>query len=82
MEIERINMACASYPCHKGLEDCTFCYCPFYPCELAEYGGKYLTVYKGTTKKKIWDCSDCNWVHKKNFVDAAFNVIRENTKIK
>ena len=82
MNTERINKACSSYPCHEGLEDCTFCYCPFYPCEDEGHGGKYLTVYQGTTKEKIWDCSGCNWVHKKNFVDVVYMKLNEWTKTK
>lgn len=78
MGILRINQNCPHYPCHKDLEDCTFCYCPFYPCENTEYGGKYLTIYQGTTKTKIWDCSDCNIVHKKEFVDTAHRVLKRN----
>jgi Zn-finger protein len=82
MEYQRINKVCSSYPCHEGLEDCTFCYCPLYPCGNEIYGGKYLTIYQGTEKYKIWDCSGCNWVHKKNFVDEAYIILKENLKIK
>lgn len=78
MNALRINKECSSYPCHKDLEDCTFCYCPFYPCMNKENGGKMLTVYQGTTKCKIWDCSECNLVHKKEFVDKAYEIIKEN----
>lgn len=80
--MERINTVCSAYPCHEGLEDCTFCYCPFYPCGQIEHGGRHLTVYKGTVKEKIWDCTGCNWIHKKNFVDKVFEIIREETKVR
>lgn len=80
MGIERINKSCSSYPCHEGLEDCTFCYCPLYPCEITEYGGKYLTIYKGTSKEKIWDCSKCTWIHTRSFVDQIYEVIRLKIK--
>lgn len=79
---ERINKVCAAYPCHKDIEDCTFCWCPFYPCKLEELGGHYLIIYQGTTKEKIWDCSDCNYVHKKEFVDEAHKILKENLKLK
>jgi Zn-finger protein len=82
MEVQRINKACASYPCHEGLEDCTFCYCPLYPCEEEKHDGKYLIVYQGTDKHKIWDCSGCNWVHKKNFVNEAHKILKEYLKTK
>jgi Zn-finger protein len=80
MDTERTNKQCKSYPCHDGLEDCMFCYCPFYACQDLKTGGKFLTIYQGTEKKKIWDCSECNMVHKKEFVDKIFEEIRQNFK--
>ena len=53
-------MDCPHYPCHDNMEDCTFCYCPLYPCK-DESLGKW---YKG-----VWDCSDCEKVHTKEFVE-------------
>ncbi len=35
-----INEECSYYPCHQNLEDCTFCYCPAYPCYMRELGEK------------------------------------------
>lgn len=70
-EILRLNKACKFFPCHTGLEDCTFCYCPFYPCGNA-HRGTYISV-KG--RKKIWSCKDCNWIHKKKVVDKIFSLI-------
>jgi len=69
--VKRINKVCGSYPCHKKLEDCTFCYCPFYPCN-DDTLGKYI----GKGKKKVWDCSECTWIHKKDTVDTLLNNIR------
>ena len=71
--VKRLNKACKYFPCHKGLEDCTFCYCPFYPC-LDKKRGKY--VYSGN--KAVWSCEDCNWIHKKKVVDGIFDLIRTN----
>lgn len=42
---------------HASLEDCTFCYCPFYPCGDESLGGKWI---KGAT----WSCEDCSWIHR------------------
>lgn len=72
---KRLNKACRFFPCHKELEDCTFCYCPFYPC-LDENRGKY--VYSDKLSKDIWSCLDCNWIHKRRIVDDIFNLIRKN----
>ena len=74
MEELRINRACCAYPCHDDLEDCTFPYCPLYPC-LYETKGEY------TVLNHIWDCSKCTMVHKKVYVDKIFEMIRENEKV-
>ena len=52
---------------HDNLEDCTFCYCPFYPCGDGFTGGKWI---KGT----IWSCKDCNWIHR---TEVASKVLEE-----
>ena len=55
-----LRTECAYYPCHKGLEDCTYCYCPIYPCKYEEFG-----QWIGEDDKKVWDCSKCLIFHKK-----------------
>lgn len=75
MKILRQNKACACFPCHKGLEDCTFCYCPFYPC-LNKKRGEYIFLQK--TSRRIWSCKDCSWIHKKSIVDKIFKLVRES----
>ena len=74
----RVNKACKYFPCHKGLEDCTFCYCPFYPCLDAKRGNY---IYSQKINKDIWSCQDCNWIHKKSVVDRIFDLIRSNKNI-
>ena len=73
--IQRTNQACKYFPCHQDLEDCTFCYCPFYPCR-EEGLGKY--VYSSRLKKKVWSCKICNWIHQIKTVDRIYNLIREH----
>ncbi len=55
---ERIT--CEYNPCHFHGQDCTFCYCPFYPCLDFRTGGSYIKKKSG---KRIWDCSLCKVVH-------------------
>lgn len=61
---------CDYYPCHQipaeqdGL-NCYYCYCPFYPCGHLSRGGKWI---KGTDGTNIWDCSNCNFVHRDDVV--------------
>lgn len=72
---KRLNKACKFYPCHDKLEDCTFCYCPFYSCGNTKRG-KLITNAEG---REIWDCSKCEWIHKKSVVDKIFNEVRKLT---
>ncbi len=52
------NKTCDSYPCHFEGQDCTWCYCPLYPC--LNPNGNYVTSGTG---RRIWDCSRCEAVH-------------------
>ncbi|AKB50533.1 L-threonine 3-O-phosphate decarboxylase [Methanosarcina barkeri str. Wiesmoor] len=52
---------CEYYPCHFKGQNCTFCFCPFYPCEDERTGGKWIQSSRGG---KIWSCVDCHLVHK------------------
>lgn len=72
--IERINKACRYFPCHKGLEDCTFCYCPFYPCQDKALGER---IYSLKLKKYVWSCLNCSWIHRKKTVGRIFSLIRK-----
>lgn len=76
----RVNQACKFFPCHDGMEDCTFCFCPLYLCKNEERGGKFIRVNNGKTNQRIWDCTRCNWIHKKETVDKIFELIRGKMK--
>ena len=65
-------------PCHNIPPEklnCFLCYCPEYKSELEEGGckinnpnGKWLFNEK-LPKGKIWDCSDCDYPHRKEVVE-------------
>ena len=55
------NYECKYYPCHFYGQDCTFCYCPFYPCLIYDLGGELILTEDGY----VWSCKGCNWVHEK-----------------
>lgn len=62
---EKSGRACEFYPCHFEGQDCTYCYCPLYPCE--EPGlGEWITSRRGYP---VWTCKDCTLLHKKKAVD-------------
>ena len=58
------NRECEYYPCHWEGQYCDFCYCPFYPCGDSSTGGEWI---KG---KNVWNCKECNWLHKKEAVEC------------
>ncbi|MEM3736522.1 MAG: cysteine-rich small domain-containing protein [Candidatus Bathyarchaeia archaeon] len=67
-----INVSCDYFPCHKNLEDCTWCYCPFYPCEDELTGGRYVKANQPGLA--VWSCKDCTWIHR---LDVSLAVMKE-----
>ena len=67
-EIPRgLDMECDYLPCHKELEACDYCYCPFYPCADGVTGGEWIK------EREIWNCTNCIWIH----LDKPCSCIRE-----
>ncbi len=58
---------CEYYPCHFEGQDCTFCFCPFYPCLIYETGG-YLK------DERVWSCQNCHFIHKKDVVEKLISI--------
>ncbi|MBQ2961616.1 cysteine-rich small domain-containing protein [Methanobrevibacter sp.] len=52
-----LDYDCEYLPCHKTLEACDFCYCPFYPCADGVTGGEWIK------DKDVWSCQHCDWIH-------------------
>jgi threonine-phosphate decarboxylase len=78
-KITGLDKSCEYLPCHDNLEDCTFCYCPFYPCNNPISGGKM--VISSRTGKEVWDCSKCLLPHKtKNAQIILDELLKLNTK--
>ena len=57
---EGLDYDCEYLPCHKELEACDFCYCPFYPCADGITGGEWIK------DKDVWSCQYCDWIHLEN----------------
>ncbi|KKL63552.1 hypothetical protein LCGC14_2173950 [marine sediment metagenome] len=72
-----LNGGCKFLPCHKGLEDCTFCFCPIYPCNNLKYGKWAIRKPSTYASKKIWDCSKCTFFHKTDNVEKIKELIRD-----
>jgi precorrin-3B C17-methyltransferase / cobalt-factor III methyltransferase len=62
--IEGSNTSCEFYPCHHHPQNCTFCYCPFYPCGDPSTGGHWIK------EKQIWSCEECTWIHQDDTVQC------------
>jgi Zn-finger protein len=61
---------CEYYPCHFEGQDCTFCFCPLYPCNDERTGGKYV---KSSTGGKVWSCVDCTIIHEPEVAQEMLN---------
>lgn len=72
----KLDKDCEYYPCHKGLEDCTYCYCPIYPCEDIHLG--HWFIKRGS--EKVWDCTCCKLFHKKNVVEELEKYLTKRNK--
>jgi Zn-finger protein len=53
--------SCEYYPCHFEGQDCTWCFCPIYPCLDQQTKGK--SIISERTGKEVWSCIDCHLVH-------------------
>ena len=71
-ELLGIDKGCKYYSsCHRAnLEDCTFCYCPFYSCGDESTGGKWI-------KDGTWSCEDCSWIHRTEGASKALEEIKK-----
>ncbi len=54
------NKECPYHPSHFTGQDCTFCYCPFYPCNDPDLGENIV----GKRGKDIWNCTYCLFIHR------------------
>ncbi len=62
--IKGSNTSCEFYPCHSHPQNCTYCYCPFYPCGDPSTGGRWIK------EKQVWSCEGCTWIHQDDTVDC------------
>ncbi|MCS4540869.1 MAG: hypothetical protein HY929_00890 [Euryarchaeota archaeon] len=65
---------CEHYPCHFDGQDCTWCFCAFFPCGDQLTGGK--RVIGRFSKQFVWSCEDCNWVHRGNIARRILDGIK------
>ncbi|MDP2765851.1 MAG: aminotransferase class I/II-fold pyridoxal phosphate-dependent enzyme, partial [Candidatus Methanoperedens sp.] len=73
----RIN--CEYYPCHFEGQDCTFCFCPFYPCGDERTGGEFIQKSMGG---RVWSCAKCNIIHRGEIADKVLKALMKGKKLK
>jgi cobyric acid synthase CobQ len=64
---------CPYHPCHFKEQDCTFCYCPFYPCNDTDLGSNL----ESTKGKMIWECTNCLFIHRPEVGKFVMSSIKE-----
>ncbi|MGC8764799.1 MAG: cysteine-rich small domain-containing protein [Brevinematia bacterium] len=82
LEFANIHLSfkdCKYYPCHKipygqAELNCFFCFCPFYPCNGKLGSGRW-------TPEGIYDCSDCNFIHRNDVVLRIIKLFYEGKKL-
>lgn len=75
----RSRIDCEYYPCHIEGQDCTFCFCPFYPCENTRTGGEVLHRSTGGT---VWSCAGCDLIHDGDIADKVLKELMGGKKLK
>lgn len=68
------NTECAHYPCHHPGQNCTFCFCPLYPCLDPELG---MHVTSKRTGGQVWSCQGCLWMHRDDVVGSLLKMMPE-----
>ena len=68
------NTECDYHPCHYKGQNCSFCYCPFYPCNDTDLGTSKASK-RGNGD--IWDCSQCLFNHRNEVVEYSFKRFSE-----
>ncbi|MBN2109580.1 MAG: aminotransferase class I/II-fold pyridoxal phosphate-dependent enzyme [Methanosarcinaceae archaeon] len=66
---------CSYYPCHFQGQDCTFCFCPFYPCENEKTGGFWM---ESATGGRVWSCENCTLVHQPKIAKKILDILMED----
>ncbi|MHC1630844.1 MAG: cysteine-rich small domain-containing protein [Methanotrichaceae archaeon] len=61
------RISCDKYPCHFSGQDCTFCFCPFYPCLDERTGGRFVDGE--------WCCKDCTIIHQKEVAEMVMEAL-------
>ena len=67
------NHSCDYHPCHFKGQNCSLCYCPFYPCHDGRLGNLIHSEKAGD----IWSCEDCLIIHRDPFVSYVLDAVKK-----
>lgn len=67
------NLSCPYHPCHFRGQNCSFCYCPFYPCN----DGRLGYSVRGHRGDDVWSCEDCLFIHRDFLVKDVMDAIKK-----
>lgn len=64
---------CERYPCHFTDQDCSLCFCPFYPCLDERTQGR---IAEGE-----WICQDCLVVHRPDVSAMVIDALMDGDEL-
>ncbi|MCE5296785.1 MAG: cobyric acid synthase [Euryarchaeota archaeon] len=70
------NRQCEYYPCHFDGQNCSLCFCPFYPCNDPALG----TMVESKKGGMIWSCEGCFWTHRQDVVKDFYRLFKASSE--
>jgi len=71
------NRECEYYPCHFEGQNCSLCFCPFYPCNDHKLG----SLVDSSKGGKVWSCEQCYWSHRPDVVSEYFKIVKPGSSV-
>jgi Zn-finger protein len=69
--MQRLN--CERFPCHSLEQDCSLCFCPFYPCRDKRTGG--------LEKEGTWCCESCRIIHRPDVAAMVLDALMKGEAV-
>lgn len=69
--MQRLN--CERFPCHSLEQDCSLCFCPFYPCRDRRTGGK--------EQEGAWNCESCQIIHRPEVAGMVIDALMKGEAV-
>jgi len=67
------RLSCERFPCHYPEQDCSLCFCPFFPCRDERTGGG--------ERDGSWCCEGCRIVHQKEVAEMVLDALMQGQSI-